>query len=651
MSPRVDLAPREWFTLAELAALALPGLATTKRGLQLIADREGWATMRTASGEALAQPRKARGGGMEYHLSLLPDAARAKLAKARPAHAQPADRASTLLRYERLPQGLKDEALRRLVLIQRVERLQRDGMTKTRAIEFAVNEATMAARLEARDPGVSERTIAEWFQRIQGVEVQDRVAYLAPRYAGRMSKASCPAEAWELYKTDYLRLEKPTHARCYRDLLRLAESKGWALPSAKYFERRIAAEIPEPVLVLMREGDKAVRHTFAHVTRTREGLSPHDVANLDGHLWDVWVEWEDGSQGRPYSLAVQDIASSMPLAVRFDRTLNHHLVRLALGDTFRDFGLVRRLIMDNGSENQAKEIQGGIPRMRGKAVEEEPAGLLKILDIEAISATPYWGQAKPVERMFRDWAHDVAKAPAFAGAYTGHTVLAKPENHRSKAIPIAQFEAIVRQELEFYRDQLGRSGIGMNGRSFRQVYQEGVAAMPPRRLSDEQLRLCMLASEPRPMDRQSGAVTLLGNTFWSPALADLKRQRVIVRFDPADLSKPVYVYSLDSRFLLEVPRHLGGGFDSVHQARAVGKARRDHVKAVKKAAEGLRRVGIEHLAAELDAVAPAIPATPVPIKAGGNVVVPAFGVPRTPQAGGNAFTERQDAALATFRRS
>lgn len=651
MSPRLDLAPQEWFTLAELAAMGLPGLATTKRGLQLIADREGWATMRTASGEALAQPRKARGGGTEYHLTLLPEAARTKLAQARPAVTKAEDRASTLLRYERLPQSAKDEAFRRLTFIQAVERLQRDGMTKTRAIEHAVSQAVLSARANGGEAGVSERTANEWFQRIVGVEPQDRVAYLAPRYGGRMSTKSCPAEAWDLYKANYLRLEKPTHARCYRDLLKLAESKGWALPSAKYFERRIAAEIPEPVLVQMREGDKAVRHTFAHVTRSRDGLHPHQVANLDGHLWDVWVEWEDGTQGRPYCLAVQDIASSMPLGLRFDRTLNHHLVRLALGDTFRDFGLVERLIMDNGTENQAKEIQGGIPRMRGKAVEEEPAGLLKILGIEAVSATPYWGQAKPVERMFRDWAHDVAKAPAFAGAYCGHNALSKPENHRSKAIPIAQFEAIVRQELEYYRDQLGRSGIGMNGRSFRQVYQEGVAAVPPRRLTDEQLRLCMLGSEPRPMDRQSGAVTLLGNTFWSPQLADLKRQRVIARFDPADLSKPIYLYSLDSRFLLEVPRHLGGGFDSVQQARKIGKARRDHVKAVKAASEALKRVGIEHLAAELAAVAPAIPAAVAPVKAEGNVVVPAFGVPRTAQAGSNPFTERQDAALATFRRS
>ena len=626
MSPRAKITAQEWFTAAELAALKLPGLATTKAGVLLIAKREGWVTYRDASGAAASRKRAGRGGGLEYHASLLPEAARKALSAAKPAKAELADRESTLLRYERLPQGLKDEAARRLSIIQRVEQLQRAGMTKTGAIKEAVEAAVRLANATGGKPEVSERTLHEWFGMIAGVEPQDRAMYLAPRYAGRAASADMPGEAWEIYKANYLRLEKPTHARCYRDLERLAASKGWALPSAKAFERRIVREVPENVLVLMREGPKAVRHTFAHVDRSRDGLYPHLVANLDGHLWDLQVEWEDGTRGRPYSLAVQDIASGMPLAIRFDRTLNHHLVRLALGDTFREFGLVERLIMDNGTENQAKQIAGGIPRMRGKAIEEEPDGLLKILGVEAVFATPYWGQAKPVERMFRDWAHDIAKSPQFAGAYTGHNALAKPENHRSKAIPIADFERIIRQEIEFYRDQRGRSGVGMNGRSFREVYLEGVAATPPRRLTAEQLRLCMLQSEPRPMDRQSGAIRLLGNVFWSPELSGLKRQKVMVRFDPADLSKPIYAYDLAGRFLLEVPRHLDGGFDSVVRARQISKARRDHVRHTKAAGEALVRMGIDAVGAELAAIAPPV-TTNIPADAV-NVVRPEFRAPR-----------------------
>ena len=650
MSPRASITPQQWFTAAELAELKLPGLATSKRGVQMIADREGWAIYRDATGLLASRKRAGRGGGLEYHLSLLPEAARKALAQVQPAKAELPDRESTLLRYERLPQSLKDEALRRLGFIQRVEQLARAGMTKTAALKETVAEAVRLAAVAGAKPEVSERSLHEWFGMIATVEPQDRVAYLAPRYAGRTAGSDMPADAWEAYKAAYLRMEKPTHARCYREISRLADANGWTLPSPKSFERRVAREIPENVLILMREGPKAARHTFAAVDRSHEGLYPHRLANLDGHLWDVQVEWEDGTRGRPYCLAVQDIASGMPLAVRFDRTLNHHIVRLALGDTFRDFGLVERLLMDNGTENQAKEISGGIPRMRGKAVEEEYDGLLKTLGVEAIFATPYWGQAKPVERMFRNWAHDIAKSSAFAGAYCGHNAMVKPENHRSRAIPIAEFEAVIRLELEYYRDQLGRQGVGMNGRSFRQVYQEGVAAHAPRRLSAEQLRLCMLASEPRPMDSQSGAVRLLGNLYWSPELAAIKRQKVRVRFDPADLSKPVYLYSLDNRFLLEVPRHLDGGFENVAQARKITKARADYVKATKAQGQALKRMGVQQLAEQLAAVAPAQPATPTIPADATNVVVPAFGVPRTHNTNTD-FTDRADQALlARFQR-
>ena len=644
MSPRASITAQEWFTAAELAELKLPGLAHSKRGVQLVADREGWALYRDASGQACSRKRAGRGGGLEYHLSLLPETARKHLASVRPAKAELPDRESMLLRYERLPQGLKTEAVRRLGFIQRVEQLHRAGLTKTAAIAEIVSQAVRLANATGAEPEVSVRTLDEWFSRIANVEPQDRAMYLAPRYAGRTARAECPAEAWEAYKRNYLRQEKPTHAKCYRDLQKLAPVNGWKLPSAKYFERRIVAEIPEPVIILEREGPKAARHTYAYAARTKDGLYPHLVANLDGHLWDVQVEWEDGTWGRPYSLAVQDIASAMPLGVRFDRTLNSDIVRLALGDTFRDYGLIERLIMDNGSENQAKQIQGGIHRMRGpKSVEEEAAGLLKILGIEAISATPYWGQAKPVERMFNDWAHDLAKDVRFAGAYTGHNATSKPENHRSRAVPIRDFERIVRQELEYYRDQLGRSGTGMNGRSFRQVYLEGVAATPPRRLTAEQLRLCMLASEPRGMDPVSGAVTILGNRYWNEDLSDLKRQKVIARFDPDDLSKDVYLYSLDGRFLLQVERHIEGDFTSVVTARKITSARRKQMRRIRDARDALVRLGIDDLAAQLDAVAPPAPVQ-IPADAT-NVVVPAFGVPRRANTTQSDFTDAADRAL------
>ena len=58
---------QEWFSAGELAELGLPGLPSTKRGMQLQIDREGWENRECDTRGPLARKRKARGGGVEYH--------------------------------------------------------------------------------------------------------------------------------------------------------------------------------------------------------------------------------------------------------------------------------------------------------------------------------------------------------------------------------------------------------------------------------------------------------------------------------------------------------------------------------------------------------------------------------------------------------
>lgn len=60
----------EWFTAADLAALHLPDLPATESGIIRRARRDGWTS----------RPRSGRGGGIEYHISALPEPARIALA-------------------------------------------------------------------------------------------------------------------------------------------------------------------------------------------------------------------------------------------------------------------------------------------------------------------------------------------------------------------------------------------------------------------------------------------------------------------------------------------------------------------------------------------------------------------------------------------
>jgi putative transposase len=70
---------RGWITASEIASLNLSGLANTRQGVSFLIEREQWKDKKTLKGEPLARPRAGRGGGLEYHISLLPPEARAQL--------------------------------------------------------------------------------------------------------------------------------------------------------------------------------------------------------------------------------------------------------------------------------------------------------------------------------------------------------------------------------------------------------------------------------------------------------------------------------------------------------------------------------------------------------------------------------------------
>ena len=69
--PAWTWADHEYKTSVELAALGLTGLPTTKRRINIMARLEGWQHL----GSDKARKRKGSGGGWEYHVSCLPEAA------------------------------------------------------------------------------------------------------------------------------------------------------------------------------------------------------------------------------------------------------------------------------------------------------------------------------------------------------------------------------------------------------------------------------------------------------------------------------------------------------------------------------------------------------------------------------------------------
>lgn len=565
---------KEWFSALELAELALPGLPRTKRKIN-----QDWVptwTMQCApDGTPLARKRASQGGGMEYHFSVLPPAARSALvARGITAIAdivpEPVRRGSQLWSwYDGLNDKAKAKAQFRLDILQRVERYRLAGMDKSQAV------FTVAARTE---PSVS--TIWSWFELVAGVPADDWLPCLAPRYSGGGVEAEIDPQVWQVFKSDYLRKEKPPLSECYLRTVKWAAKQGLTiLPCSRSFERKLKREVPAQVIVLCRMSDEELRRMLPSQRRSVLDLHAMEAVNIDGHTFDVFVNYGKNEKGediieRPILLGIQDVFSRKLLAWRLCRSENSLDVRLVIAQLLRDWGIPKHFVFDNGRAFASKWITGGIAnRFRFSVKDDEPLGVVPALGIEVHWATPFRGQSKPIERAWLDLTKIIATHPETSGAYTGNKPDAKPENYATAAVPFEQFARLVDRGIAAYNARTGRRTETAHGRySFDQVFEEsyasskiGIAATP------EQLRMALLTAEQKRLDSKTGELSLEGNRYWAPEFADHRGARVLVRFDPDNLHGEVHVYAHSGEFIATAPAIAKTGF---FDKAAAGKRRK-----------------------------------------------------------------------------
>ena len=607
---------KEWFSASELAGL--PGLPGTDRGVRKAADRDGWKSR-----------KRLKGKGSEYHLSSLPAETQAHLLlQHKPAIELPelserelrnarrrqpmteAQRRSLWAAHARKPGSVKEHGKRNLEAIQLYFRL----CAEANAARDAGQPYTPRSRIEsivADQFGVSVPSIRNWKARVQWEHPSDWWAILTPNYVGRTATAEITPEAWDWFKADYLRPEAPAAKACYNRLLRVAKEHAWIVPDIRTLERRIKKEIPRAVLVLARQGQDALKRLYPAQERDRSVFHALEAVNADGHKFDVFVRWPDGEIGRPMMCAWQDIYSGKLLAWRIDKTENSDSIRLSFGDLVENYGIPGEAFLDNGRGFASKWMTGGAPtRFRFKVKKEEPTGIMTTLGVRIHWATPYHGQAKPIERAFRDLCEYIAKHPACSGAYTGNNPTAKPENYGSRAMPIDKFIALVKSEIKAHNARTGRTGGLTNGRSFDQVFNESYARATIRKATEEQRGLWLLAAESVTV-RQDGSLHMRfdkRNRYWDEMLEDHAGQKVIVRFDPQHLHKPVHVYTLANSFICTAICLEAEGFNDVQAAREHGRNLKRFMRATKERLEAERRMSVLEAAAMM----PDIPDAEVP---------------------------------------
>jgi putative transposase len=594
---------QEWWTAEEIALGGLPDMPATKRGVNALADRLHWRGNRE-----LARRRHGRGGGWEYCWRLFPARAQRKLLEAAATPSQPVSTArhDVWAWFDALPEAVKAKAQERLAVIQKVEAMV--------PVLGRHNAVMTVAELES----IGARTIWNWLGAIEGVRTDDRLAYLAPRHRAQTSRPAskdCDPEFFDLLKSDYLRFEQPSFADCYRRSVRVAKSKGWVILPERTMRRKLDAAVSQATQVLARKGIDAVKRLYPAQVRDKTALVALEAVNADFHKFDVFVRWparpgEAAQILRPQMVAFQDIYSGRILSWRLDQTPNSTAVLLAAGDMIEAWGIPQHVLLDNGREFAAKSITGGAAtRYRFKVKEDDIPGLFTGLGCTIHWATPYSGQSKPIERAFRDMCGSIAKDPRFAGAWTGNRPDAQPENYGSTAIDLETFLMVLAEGIEEHNNRVGRRSEVAWGRSFAEVFDESYETAPIRKATEAQRRLWLLGAVGQRAGSVNGSLKFQGNEFWAEWMQSIAGQRVILRFDPADMWSGVHVYSNDNAYLGHAPCRMKAGFFDMDEARSHARARNAWLAAEKKAAAAHQRFKVTEIGAELDALTPdALPA-------------------------------------------
>jgi transposase InsO family protein len=598
-----------WFTAAELAELKLPGLPSTKRKVNERAAKECWALQADGEGMPLARPRQARGGGLEYHISTLPSATRTALVRrgitlaCEPAaDSAPIQQSALWSWYEAQTDKVKGEAQRRARIIGQVDVMIDAGVNLSNAVQAVAIGETVGAS-----------TLWNWLSLVEGVAPSDRLPHLAPRRKGGGRECDVDADLWSIIVADYLRPSRPTFASCYSRAEDIAAERGLSLPSEKTLKRKLEREIDPRLVIARRHGADELKLTIPQQRRTVAHMHAMDWVNIDGHKFDVFVHRKGAKPGdkpiRPVMVAIQDVFSRKILAWRIGESESAVLTRLAFADLFRDYGIPGHCLLDNGRAFASKWITGGAPtRFRFKIMDHEPTGLLTALGIKTRWAKPFHGQAKPIERAFRDLADVLSRAPDTEGAWTGNHIDAKPENYNERALDWDVFVALVNRVIRKHNAKLGRRTETANGRSFDQVFAASYEVSQIRKATPDQLRIALLTGEQVRTHRKSGEIALVGNRYWAPELSQIAGKRVTIRFDPDNLHSPIHVYNQAGEFLVTAELLADTGFDNMADARVRAKADRDIVKLARELAkkQDLRD------AAELAALQPGAIEAPLP---------------------------------------
>ena len=532
---------KAWLSPSELVAAGLPGLPGTVQRINARATREGW----------VARQRKAIGGGREYHVDSLPEAARKALAA--PADVTPKEVAVAGNDTRFLSKSERDTVEARLVLLSHIDRqVLVGGLTVGQAIDelvAGVRDGTADPQLirfakvaNARRPTLSRRTVFRWRERAQAGQVA-----LAPK---PMPKAEIPAWAEPLMRL-WARPTQPSKRQCVETL---QAELGEAAPSYDQ-ALRFLNQLDAISKSKGRMGPRELKSLRWYRKRSVDGLRPAAIYSSDGHTADFEVAHpKHGRPFRPEITSIVDIFTrrvvgwSAGLAEATWGTLD------AMRHAFTTAGVCDIWYVDNGRG------------FNNAHFDDEVTGYLGRLGVTKTNSLPYSSQARGViERLHQSlWIREGRNLVTYVGRDMDREAAQKVHKRTRRDVaatgasalmmPWPEFLAWAQEAVDRYNARphsaLPKTRDPVTGRTRHMSPAEAWSKAVEQGFEADVIDAGNLDLF-RPYERRKVAralVSLFGNEYFARELEPLHGQDVLVGYDIHDANS-VVVRTVDQRFL------------------------------------------------------------------------------------------------------
>ncbi|ARE38356.1 Transposase [Rhodovulum sp. P5] len=444
------------------------------------------------------------------------------------------------------------------------------------------------------DEAVSKPSLKRLLAAVEGVDPINYAPTLLDGHKGGMVTAEMSEDAWRFFMTEIREAAPEWPLKSAWSKVRdTAPEMGWDWPSWPTVWRRWNA-LDEAQKLDARLGKEAtIKHLTQPALRDKTTIGPLEWVSLDGRTLDFWVDWGDGRAVRPVMLVLVDVASNYILDFELAQHENAASTVRLIKRVCERYGIFDRLYTDNGSAFAGHLVAGGnVHRFRNGGRKREgvqPLGICYHLGIKLHFALPRNAKAKIAERTFAALSRAVDDGPEFAGAHEGHKPGSSP-SPKVVPVPVAKAEAVLRREVARHNRENGRRSQGANGRSYEQVFNDGLDARIMRKATARQLYLSGLIYTDVAVDRH-GRSTVGHWTYGGAGTQQVllpfhrKRERILLGRDPDDFSAPAIAFEANCDIICEgiepVKRGAYDSVDGVRDAKRNDKA----AKAAQAAAE------------------------------------------------------------------